>query len=89
MYHSQFTSFATSIAQLCASTLRICARRMRHTNNKSLAVPRTVQENGVPYDGNVTAGYLCAIGKIAEQNCPKQASFNLKRYFPLVTSDLM
>ena len=54
-----------------------------------MAELRKVPDNGVECDGDVAACDVCAIGKSAQQNYPKRASYVVQRPFQVVTSDLM
>ena len=63
-------------------------RRMGRINSKSMAVLRGVPDNGVECNEDVAACNVYTIGKSAQQDHPKRASYNVQRPYQLVTSDL-
>lgn len=64
-------------------------QRVRYIKSKSLDILRKVQRNCVVYNRGLQACDVCSVGKRVPQALPKRASQDVKRLFPLVTTDLM
>ena len=59
-----------------AATVDLWHRRMGHINRRSMDVLRKVPGNGVQYTGGMEACGACSLGKSAQQDHPKKATYD-------------
>lgn len=74
---------------LRAESAEIWHRRMGHINRRSMDVLRKQPDNGVDYVGEIQGCPPCVVGKSEQQAHPKQATYEAKHPFQLMTVDTM